>query len=335
MTALRRHRRAGSPPIVGSMRANAARLLSHGAPLEVEEVELPSPGPGECLVELAFAGVNPVDRYEALGRVNPEAPLPRTLGTEASGFVRRGGRVRRVFLNRFSLARQADGLWASHVVAREDKLIELPAGVGLEQAAVVGVAGVTAWRCVTEIAAVSGKDKVLVLGASGGVGSAIVSIAHRLGAEVVAQIGSPDKEAFTRARGADRVVVCQASSLKDELGPFTPSAVFDPLGGGFTGAAVGLLSPRGRLVIFGTSAGPSGEVPLQGIYRKALRVLGYGGLIESEGRIAAGVSDSLQALREGRFELVVDRVLPLAAANTALENIAERRVQGKQVLALG
>ncbi len=321
-------------PNLGTMRALTARLTAHGAPLELEEVELPEPGPGECLVEMAFGGVNPVDRYEALGRVNAGAPLPRTLGAEGSGLAEVDGEKRRVFLNRAAPARPGDGLWASHVVAREDKLIDLPAAVGLEEAAAVGVAAVTAWRCVTELGEVVPEDKVLVLGASGGVGSIVVSIAHRIGAEVVAQVGSPEKAGFTKERGADQVIVSEAASLAEELGSYSPTVVFDPLGGAFTGAAIEALAPRGRLVLFGTSADPRGEVPLQAVYRKALRVLGYGGLIESEGRMAKGVADTLAALAEGRLEVVVDKVLPLSEVNTALENLAARRVRGKQVLAL-
>ena len=62
-----------------------ARLIKHGEPLQIQDLDLPEPEPEEVLVELAFAGVNPVDRYVVQGSVAPESPLPRTLGSEASG----------------------------------------------------------------------------------------------------------------------------------------------------------------------------------------------------------------------------------------------------------
>jgi len=65
----------------------AARLHHHGDPLAVDEVSLPAPAPGEVRVELAFAGVNPVDSYVAAGRVAADGPLPRTVGSEASGHL--------------------------------------------------------------------------------------------------------------------------------------------------------------------------------------------------------------------------------------------------------
>ncbi|MGO9911305.1 MAG: quinone oxidoreductase family protein [Acidimicrobiales bacterium] len=318
------------------MRARAARLIGFGQPLSVEEIDLPEPGEGEAVVEMSFAAVNPVDRYQVLGRVAADAPLPRTLGSEGAGVVRTAGPYegRRVFVNRSSVVRPSDGTWATHVLVARDKVIEVPEAVGLDVAAATGVAGVTALRCVTELGAVTADDQVLVLGASGGVGSVIVGLAHRLGAYVVAQTGSEEKVSFVAERGADRVVVAEAAQLAAELGSWQPSVVFDPLGDGFTGAAMEALSPRGRLVIFGTSADPNGTLPLQVLYRKGLKVLGYAGLLESAERTAEGVRLCFDALRDDRMEIVIESVLPLGEVNVSLDRFASREVQGKQVLDL-
>jgi NADPH2:quinone reductase len=311
----------------------AARLVEHGHALSVEEVEIGEPGVGELLVELAYAGVNPVDRYQVLGRVGADAPLPRTLGSEAAGTVVSGGDPgRRVFVNRAAVAHVVDGLWASHALVEADKVIDVPEVVGLDVAAAAGVVGATAWRCVTEWAEVSRDDRVLVLGAAGGVGSAIVSLCARLGADVVGQVGTQAKEAFAAERGATRVVVAGAGDLLPALEGFSPTTVFDPLGDGFTASAIEAMAPTGRLVLFGTSAGDRGELPLQALYRKGLSVLGYGGLLELEEAIRRGVRESLAALAEGRMEIVVGDRVPLASVNDALARIANREVQGKLVL---
>lgn len=314
------------------MIATAARLVRLDAPLVVEEVEIgePDPDSGEVVVEMAYAGVNPVDRYQAIGRVAAEAPLPRTLGSEGAGTV--GDRV--VYVGRAAIARPDAGPWSSRVIASDAALVDIPPGVPLEVAACVGVSGVTAWRCVVDVGEVTGDDRVLVLGATGGTGSAIVSLAASTGAEVVAQTGSPRKRAFLEARHPSRVVVADAGTLAGELGEWHPTVVIDPLGGAFTGAAIEALAPRGRLVLFGTSAGLTGDVPLQVLYRKGLRVLGYAGLIEPPERIADGAAKALDAIAGRRMEIPVESVLPLASVNEALDAIAERRVQGKQVLDL-
>lgn len=281
---------------------------------------------------MAYGGVNPVDRYEALGRVAPDAALPRTLGSEGAGTIEGGSR--RVFVSRDAVVRDGDGLWATHVLARADRLIDVPDGVGLDVAAAMGVAGVTAWRCVVDLAQVGPDDRVLVLGASGGVGSVIVSLAHRSGAEVVAQTGSATKREFLEQRGADRVVVTEAGGLVAALEQWSPTAVLDPLGDGFTGAAIEALAPRGRLVLYGTSADTVGTIPLQALYRKALSLLGYAGLIEPAERVAEGVRAGLEAVRAGKMEIVVDSVVPLEKVNASFERIVDRKVLGKQLLDL-
>ena len=312
------------------MKATAARLVKHGAPLRVEEVNLPEPGEDEVVVDLAFAGVNPVDRYGALGRVALDGPLPRTLGTEASGRV--NGRP--VVVGGHGLGTRSDGLWATQAVVPVESLIDVPEGVLLEHAAAMGVAGATAWQTVTEVARVTRDDQVLVLGASGGVGSIAVSVARALGATVWGQTGTTDKVDWVHARGADRVVTAGADTLVEAVRELRPTVVIDPLGDGFFGAAVEALAERGRLVIFGTSAGDRGDVPLQSLYRKGLTVYGYGGLLDNDETRAHHVAEALKAARDGRLEVVVDRVMPLAQVNEAFALLAERRIQGKLVLDL-
>ena len=313
------------------MPVRAARLVAHGQPLEVQEVDLAPPAAGEVVVDMAYGGVNPVDRYGALGRVAPDGPVPRTLGTEGAGIV--DGRP--VMVRGHGLGTGRDGLWATQVVAPEGALIDVPDGIDLRVAAAMGIAGVTAWRCVTEKAQVVPEDRVLVLGASGGVGSAIVSVAASIGATVWGQTASHDKAAWVKERGAGQVVVTDADGLVAAAGDLRPTVVFDPLGGGFFGAAVELLAARGRLVPFGTSAGTTGEVPLQQLYRKALTVSAYAGLLERDDVLARHITDALGAVRDGRMEVVIDRVLPLEGINEAFDLIAGRGVRGKLLVDLG
>jgi NADPH2:quinone reductase len=309
----------------------AARLVAHGEPLSVEAVELGPPGTGEVIIDMAYAGVNPVDRYQAEGRVNPNGPRPRTLGTEGSGLV--DGRP--FVVRGHGLGTNRDGLWATAAVVPEDALIAVPDGVPLEAAAAMGIAGVTAWRCATEKARVTAGDRVLVLGASGGVGSVLVSLARSMGAEVWGQTGRPGKAEWIRERGAAEVIVGDAGQVSERAREFRPTVVFDPLGDGYLGAAVEVLSEKGRLVTFGTSAGPEGVVPLQVLYRKGLTVYGYGGLIESDEALAEAIRAALDALAAGRFEIVVDHKVPLGDVQDAFGLLRDRSVLGKVVLDLG
>jgi NADPH2:quinone reductase len=227
-----------------------------------------------------------------------------------------------------------DGVWAERVLAPRATLTDIPAGVDLAEAAAMGVAGLTAWRTATEQARVTADDRVLVLGASGGVGSILVSLCHSLGARVWGQTGNSDKAAFIAEQGAEEVVTSPAGDLAAALEPLAPTVIFDPLGNGFSGAAVEALAPFGRLVSFGVSAGPIAELNMQLIYRKGLTVYGYGGLIEPEERMAPGKAAALAALADGRLRVVVAARLPLARVNDAFAALADRAVTGKLVLDL-
>lgn len=312
------------------MRSRAARLAEHGKPLAVEDVELDEGADGAVVVDMAYGGVNPVDRYGALGRVAAEGPLPRTLGTEGSGTV--DGRA--VLVRGHGLGTTRDGLWSTHALVPADAVIDLPEGVDLAAAAAMGVAGVTAWRVVTEKAEVTGEDRVLVLGASGGVGSIAVSVASALGAAVWGQTSSESKADWIAERGAERVVVAEAASLAEAAADLHPTVVVDPLGDGFTGAALELLEPRGRLVIFGTSADGHGDVPLQTLYRKGLTLYGYAGLIEPDDVLAGHIREALKALRDGGLQVTVDRALPLDQVNDAFELLEQHAVHGELLLDL-
>ncbi len=308
----------------------AARLHTHGEPLAVDDVTLPEPAEGEVRVELEFAGINPIDRYIAEGRVAPDGPLPRTLGGEAAGSL--DGRP--VLVAGAGLGAIRDGLWAQAAIVPRDAVVELPAGVATRQAAAMGIAGLTAFKCARELAALSAADRVLVLGASGGVGSMIVSLAHDAGATVWGQTGSAAKAAGIEAQGADRVIVAEAGELAGALDGFEPTVVFDPLAGPFLAPVIDALAPGGRLVSFGTSAGPEVTFNMQQLYRKNLTVNGYAGLILSPTERRQGIEAALAALGEGALTFRIDSELALDEVNVGFRRIADRNVQGKLVLAL-
>jgi NADPH2:quinone reductase len=315
--------------MVEALMVKAARLHDHGGPLRIEDVQLPAPGRDEVRVELAFAGVNPVDTYIARGQVAADAPLPRILGGEASGHL--DGRP--VLVTGAGLGSTRDGVWAGAANVPEAAVVPLPEGVGLREAAAMGVAGLTAWHTL-QLADVQPGDRVLVLGAGGGVGLTTVSLAAAMGATVWGQTGSSGKAEAIRRQGAHDVVVTDAPGLAEALAPLAPTVVIDGLGGGFTPAALSAMAPRGRLVLFGTSAGSTATLELRPVYRSSLRLLGYGGLSLSDEERRAGLTGALTALADGRMRIPIDRTLPLAQVDDAFRLLADRSVTGKIVLEL-
>lgn len=314
-----------------SSQVRAARLREHGGSLEIERIELPEPRDGEELVKLRYAGVNPVDRYTAEGRVAADGPLPRTLGGEASGLL--DGRA--VLVAGEGLGAVRDGLWAEAAVVPREAVYELPAGVELRAAAAMGVAGLTAWKVVCELGQVREQDRVLVLGATGGVGSVVVSLAASLGARVWGQTGSQEKAAAICEDGAERAVVAGPQELAGAVRELEPTVVIDPLGDGFLAPSVEVLATRGRIVSYGTSAGAEARFDLQTLYRKMASLLGYGGMQLNSRERREALPKALEALRDGRMRVRVDRVVALEEVGDAFILIEQRKLQGKVLLALG
>jgi NADPH2:quinone reductase len=308
----------------------AARLHEHGAPLAIEEVPSGTPAEGEVRVSLDYGGVNPIDRYVAAGRVAPDGPLPRTLGGEAAGWL--DGRP--VLVAGEGLGAARDGVWSGTAIVPVGTVVELPHGVGTREAAAMGVAGLTAWNCVHDVARIRAEDRVLVLGASGGVGSMIVSLVSAEGATVWGQTGAPDKAAQISAYGAGRVIVADAESLGAQLGELAPTVVFDPLGDGFLSPVVEALAPGGRIVSFGTSAGAEVSFNLQTLYRKAGSLLSYGGMRVGPQARRSGLEAALEALAEGTLHVEIDEVLALEQVGEAFTRLEQRRVSGKLLLDL-
>ncbi|HYZ82381.1 MAG TPA: zinc-binding alcohol dehydrogenase family protein [Solirubrobacteraceae bacterium] len=308
----------------------AARLVEPGQPLRVEDVELPAPSDGEVRVDLRYGGVNPVDRYVAEGRAAPDGPRPRTLGGEASGAL--DGRL--VLVAGEGLGAARDGVWAQGAVVPAAAVVRVPADVELPQAAAMGIAGLTALNCVRQLAQVTAEDRVVVLGASGGVGSMIVSLARAAGATVWGQTGAASKAAAITEDGAHRVLVGGPEEIAGDLADFEPTVAFDPLGDGFVAPLVDSMQSRGRIVSLGVSAGAEVTFNIQLLYRKMLSLLGYGGMNLTRDERRPGLEAALEAVRAGDLTVRIDTILPLEEVNEAFRRLTERRVQGNLLLDL-
>lgn len=306
----------------------AAVLREIGGGLELAEVPDPVPAGEELLVDVTHASVNPLDIWISRGAPGAAASLlPWIPGTEGAGTV--DGQPLLVRGGGLGIVRH--GLFATKVAAPADAVMTLPAGTDPAAAAGLGVAGLTAWNCIHTVGACTAQDRVLVLGASGGVGSLAVQLAAATGATVWGQTTSASKVTSVEALGASRVVVSDADGLAALTAELAPTLAIDGLGGSFTRAAVEALQTGGRLVLFGVSAGDDIALSGRGVYRKGLSLLGYTGLLEDADRQAALLTKMLELVRAGNLRVPVE-LIPLAEADAAFRRILNRDVHGKLVL---
>ena len=189
----------------------AVRLHDHGGPdvLEVEDTDRPDPGPDELLVEVAAAGVNPVDAYFRDGSYEPVG-LPFTPGVDVSGTVAATGEGvdefaegDRVFGTGIGNAGY-QGAYAEYAVVPTDRIVHLPDDADLTEAGAAGVAAVTAWRALVDHADLTPAEHCLVHGGSGGVGHAAVQVADAVSARVITTARAEYHDALAELGAARR-----------------------------------------------------------------------------------------------------------------------------------
>ena len=304
----------------------AARVHRFGDPLQIDEIPEPQPGPGEVSIDVEFVAVNPLDVWVTQGTVAGGSQLlPFIPGVEAVGVV--DGRRYVVDASNFGTAR--DGLYRERAAVPRTALIPVAESLDPAQAAAMPVTGRTAWWLVNEVAPVSEADRIIVLGASGGVGSLVVQLAKVRGAVVWGQTSSPEKAESITAAGADRAVVASADNLGAQLAELAPTIAFDALGGRFTQVLIDALGMGGRIGLVGTSSDPEATLDLRTLYRKGISLLP--GSVPPH-RQRAAVEAALDELAAGHLKVPVDEVLPLDRAAEAHHRILTKAVRGKLLL---
>ena len=308
----------------------AARIHEINGTLQLDtDVADPVAGDGESIVDIAYASVNPLDIWVTRGSPGAAAAnLPWTSGTEATGHL--NGKPVMVRGSGFGVMRP--GLYCEKAAVPAASIMSLPEGTDLAQAAALGVAGITAWHAVHTKGAVTANDRVLVLGASGGVGAMAVQLAAATGAAVCGQTSNEAKTAGILANGASSAIVCHADTLAESLDGFVPTVVLDALGGPWTDACIAALDFEGRLISYGTSADEMVTLNMRGLYRKGIVVKGYTGLRETAAEQTEVLKHLLAEITAGRLHVPIDAILPLGSAADAHARILAKKVEGKLVL---
>jgi NADPH:quinone reductase len=302
-------------------------LQSFSGPLVVSEIADPVAGTDEVLVELRYGTINPLDVWCCNGNFAHMTPLPHVPGAEGLGTL--NGKT--VIVNGTGVGISRAGTYAQRIAVPASSITLVPDDLDPLQAASLGIAGVTAYRCLVTKGLASAGDSVLVTGASGGVGSLVVQLAHQRGIRVLAQTSNPDKADELFDLGADRVIVASGGDdLPKALDGETPNIVVDGVAGNFVTPLIECLAPNGRYVNYGTSGGTAVAFDMRTLYRKGITLSGYTGFLEVSRDDA--FEALFDALRSGQLRVPIDAVLPLAEAGAAHARILAKGVRGKLLL---
>jgi NADPH2:quinone reductase len=307
--------------------------------LEVQEREVPRPGAGEVLIEVAAAGVNFIDVYHREG-IYP-MPTPFVLGREGSGVVTALGEDVDAFAVGDRVAWPfGPGSAASHACIPAGNLVAVPDTVDLELAAAVMLQGLTAHYLTRSTHAVGPGTTALVHAAAGGVGQLLVQMVKALGGVVIATAGSDEKCATAADLGADHTINYRtepdlAAAVRAATGGVGVDVAYDGVGKDTFDASLASLRPRGLLALYG---GASGQVPpfdLQRLNAAGSVFVTRPSLphhLATPAELVWRADEVLAAVADGTLRVTVGGRYPLRDAAAAYADLEARRSQGKLLL---
>ena len=307
--------------------------------LTVEDRPVPTPGPGELLVEVAAAGVNFIDVYQRQG-VYPVRP-PFVAGNEGAGtVVAVGDGVHGVVEGDRVAWPQTLGSAARYAVVPASAVVTVPEEVELETAAAVMLQGLTAHYLTTSTYAVESGDVALVHAAAGGVGQLLVQSVKARGGVVVATAGTPEKCVTASGLGADHVVNYTevddlAGEVRRRAGGRGVDVAYDGVGRDTFDASLASLRPRGMLVLYGASSGQVPPLDLQRLNTGGSLFVtrpSLGHHLASREELEWRSREVLGAVADGSLRVRIGGRYPLGEARQAFAALEERRTQGKLLL---
>jgi NADPH:quinone reductase-like Zn-dependent oxidoreductase len=327
-----------SPATVGTMRAITQHRYGTADAWRLDQIDRPVIGSGEVLVQVHSAGLDrgtwhlmsgqPYVMRLFLGLRGPKAPVP---GLDLSGTVVAVGSE----VTRFQIGDEVFGIgkgaYAEFAAVREDKLVLKPQDASFDEAATLAISGSTALRAVTDMGRVEAGQKVLIIGASGGVGSFAVQIATALGAEVTG-VCSAAKVDFVQSLGAVRALDYARDDFAD--GRTRYDVILDIAGNSSLSRLRRALAPRGTIVIVGGEDGGS----ITGGMGRQFRALALSPLLRQRMVVVMpkehySVFERVAALvQDGTLTPAVEGTYPLSEAPTAMRQLVAGQVRGKLVI---
>jgi NADPH:quinone reductase-like Zn-dependent oxidoreductase len=332
----------------------------HGGPevLQYRDVADPKPGPSEVLIEVKATSINHVDIFLRRGLPGITVPMPKIVGSDASGVIREvGSNVsgltigQRVTINPgFSCGRcefctggfasqcasfglvgeNRDGAYAQLISVPAQLVLPIPDSVSFEEAAAAPLVFVTAWSMMVGKGNIRPGEDVLILGAGAGVGTAAIQIAKLAGCRVFVTASSDAKLERAKALGADVLINYTTTEFDKRIRELTNKRGVDVVVD-YVGADTWVRSLRsarrgGRVLTCGATTGFAPQTDLRQIFFRQVQVIG------STMGSPREFLDVMKCVFRGQLKPVIDRVLPLKDSHVGHELIEKRSVFGKIVL---
>jgi NADPH2:quinone reductase len=318
----------------------AIQIHETGGPevLQLAELPIPEPGPGQVLIRVEATGVNFIEIYFRKGVY--KAALPMTPGSEAAGTVEKLGPGVTGFAAGDAVASVSVlGSYAEYALVPAMQLVKTPESLSPEHAAAAMLQGMTAHYLAHSTFPLKPGDTALIHAGAGGVGLLLTQIAVRLGARVITTVSTPAKAELSREAGASEVILYTKQDFEAEVTRLTDGkgvdVVYDSVGKTTFEASLNCLRPRGLLALFGASSGPVPPFDL-------IQLSGKGSLfitrptlwhyVGTRAELEWRAGDVLGWAAKGELKLRTEFIYPLAEAAQAQTDLEDRKTTGKILL---
>ena len=318
----------------------AIQVSQVGGPEVLTSVDLPipSPKPNEAIVQIKAAGVNFIDVYFREGRY--PSPLPFVLGQEGAGVVTdTGSDVTTVQRGDRVAYTSVLGSYAEYAAVPANRLVKIPNALDFEQAAAAMLQGMTAHYLLYSSYPVQAGEFALIHAAAGGVGLLLVQMAKKLGTQIIATAGTPEKAQLARDAGADECIVYTESDFESETRRLTNGdgvhVVYDGVGKATFDKDLNVLRPRGYLVLFGGSSGAVPPFDLIKLSQKGSLFITRPTLAHytaTREELEWRANDVMQMIIRGNLKLRIHKSYPLEDAAQAHRDLEGRKTTGKLLL---
>lgn len=322
------------------MKAILVKSLTGPKDLSLEEHQIEKPGPGRVLVTVKYAGVNFPDILITQGKYQFQPDLPFSPGGEVAGIIKEVGEGVTEFKPGDRVVSGTTwGGFAEEALGFAFNTHHLPDDVSFKDAATILMTHGTVLHALKDRAELNVGETLVVLGASGGVGTAAIQIGKIMGARVIAFTSSEEKKMFCLNAGADEACLYTLDNLKSQIKSLTggkgANVIFDPIGGDCSEQAFRGISPRGRYLVVGFASGKVPAIPWNLPLLKSASIVGvfWGSFFrnypeENKGNIA----QLMEWIKNRALKPMVDSVYPLAQTSKGLKKLQERNVHGKVLI---
>ena len=307
--------------------------------LEIKDIEIPKPSKNEVLIKVEAAGVNFPEALMVQGKYQIVMDPPFTPGNEVCGYVEEAGDDVDIKIGTKVIALPPIGGFSEYVSVDKDLVISVSGKVDSMAGASLPINYGTCYYALKRRAYIQKDETLLVLGASGGIGTATIQLAKIMGVKTICAVGSDEKAEYVQSLGANEVIRYDQVDLKETVKELTDGkgvdVVMDPVGGDVTEQALRATAWNGRLLVIGFTDGNIPKIPLNLTLVKGVSIVGvwWGRwTTTSPEETAEDFKELIEFIEKDKLVIQPKNIHPIEETSLALENFLSRKNIGKTVI---